>query len=248
MLFDLVDPLASTAANRNMETRKVRLFEKHEGEGRAVSAHMLLALDSPDRSNRYKALLEVAVGLGQSRIKPHLQRVLKRIFDEQGYEVEDADGNRVPARPAFNMNAVHKDRLKEEIGDAEISELVLIHASVPKGEFDAPGVVKVTRREMRLKVEKSMAHKAEVVLKALKPWAKDQGYDQVYIRWRRAEEETLGRSDSSQGYNRATIDLQNADIGETLFARRHFVTLREEMVDCSESLRDDMVAAMVELL
>jgi hypothetical protein len=248
MLFDLADPFSSVAVNRNMETRAVRRFDKRRGEGRALSAHMVMALQNADGTNRYKALVEVAAGLGQSRIKPHLQRVLRRIFEEREYKVEDADGKWVPARPQFEMEAVHKDKLREDIGAAEISELVLIQAGVPQGEFDAPGVVKVTRREMRLKVDKTMVDRAEDVLRTLKPWAKDQGYNQVYVRWRRSDAEMPKRRDSSLRYNRATIDLQNADIGETLFARRHFVTLNEEMVDCTESLRDDMVAAMVELL
>ena len=149
MLFDLTDPNASVAANRHMQTRKIRTFDKEEGEGRAVSAHMLLALNPIDNSNRFRALLEGSIGLGQSRVKPHLQRIIRRIFSEKGYMVEDADGNEVVAQPSFGMFAVRSDRLKQEIEAAEIAELVLIQASVPQGEFDPPDVIDVRRRGNR---------------------------------------------------------------------------------------------------
>lgn len=248
MLFDLTDPFATVPANRHMRTRAVRLFEKQEDEGRAVSAHLLMALRSIDGSRRYRALLEHSLGLGQSRIKPHIQRILRRIFDEQGYTVEDGDGRDVPAKPVFGMDAVRSDRLEESVADSEISELVLIHSSVPKGQFDSPDAVRVIRREMRVSVAKTMTHRFMDVIDAIRPWARESGYNQVYVRWRRRSDEAALETRSKVQYNRATIDLRNADLGETLFAKRHFVTLDHDMVDCVESLRDDMIDRMIQLL
>lgn len=245
MLFDLTDPFATVPANRHMRTRKVRLFDKEQDEGRAVSAHMLMALTPMDGSRRYRALLEHSIGLGQSRIKPHLQRVLRRIFEVQGYTVEDADGRNVAAKPVFGMEAVRSDKLEESIERAEISELVLIHTGVPKGEFDAPDVVQVTRREMRVKVARTFTGEFMKVLKAIKPWATENHYNQVYVRWKRQPDERALEGTSKVQYNRATIDLRNADFGETLFAKRHFITLDRDMVDCVETLRDDMIGKMV---
>lgn len=245
LLFDLTDPFATVPANRHMRTRAVRLFEKEQDEGRAVSAHMLLSLHPVGKTTHFRALLEQAFGLGQSRVKPHLQRVLRRIFEEQGYTVENADGIHVPARPVVGMDAVRSDRLEESIDGSEISELVLIQTGVPKGDFDPPHIVQVTRREMRIKVEKSMTHRFMEVLSEVRPWAQANNYHQVFVRWKRpASSDDLGSTSKVQ-YNRATIDLRNADLGETLFAKRHFVTLDEDMVDCVETLRDDMIAKML---
>ena len=248
MLFDIVDPNASIAANRHMRTRKVRAFAKEEGEGRAVSAHMLLALKPVQDTNRFNALLEVSLGLGQSRVKPHLQRTIRRIFNEKGYEVEDADGHWVKAQPTFGMEAVRSDRLKQEIEAAEISELVLVQDAVPKGDFDPPEVIDVSRREMRLRVNKSMASQAKHVLESIRPWAREQGYEQVLVRWKRRADETHLEGSSKASYNRAKIDLRNQDIGETLFARRHFVSLENDMIDCVEEIREDMIKAMITLI
>lgn len=248
MLFDLIDPEASVPANRHMKTRKLRTFDKEQDEGRAVSAHLLLELAPIDDSNRFRALLEVSLGLGQSRVKPHLQRIIRRIFQERDFRVEDADGNLVPATPTFGMHAVRSDKLRQDIENAEISELVLIQASVPKGDFDPPEVIDVSRREMRLKVEKSMVGEVAKVLNAIKPWAKEQGYDQVYVRWKRCADESDLEGKSKSAYDRAKIDLRNQDIGETLFAKRHFVSLDSEMNDCVETLRDDVLEAMIGLI
>jgi hypothetical protein len=250
LLFDITDPTASVAANKHMKTRATRHFERLPDEGRAVSAHMLLRLEpSTYGSNRYRALLETAVGLGRSRVGPHLQRQIKAIFKDHDIKVENADGDLQKAQPAVQMHTVHRDRLRSSMEDVELSEVVLIQPKPPKGAFDPPDIVRVQRHEMRLKVDMPPTMTALQALDRLRPWAKKQGFEQVYVRWKpRAGTAEAIEGPSDLSHNRAKIDLNNKDFGETLFARRHFVTLSGDMTDCVDSLRDDMVGEMAALI
>lgn len=217
LLFDLVDPLASIAANRHMQSRKVRVFQREEGEGRAVSAHMLVNLTAK-QSGRYSALLETSIGLGRSRITPHLQRQFKAIFADSDIKVENADGDLVKAVPKIELFAVFSDKLKSGIRDAEIAEMVLIHAAVAKEAFDPPDIATVKRREMRLKINKPPHMTAQQAIQSVVPWAKSQGFEQLYVRWKKPVSDEDGLSASAGAkYNRAKIDLANQDVGETLF-------------------------------
>jgi hypothetical protein len=250
LLFDLVDPQASIAANRHMTTRELRHFIKKDGEGRAVSAHMLLKLTPATTGGKvYQALLENAVGLGRSRVGPHLQRQVKQLFKDHEVTVEDADGAQQIARPAVRMNAVYNDKLKSTINDAELSEVKLVQTDVSEGAFDPPDIAKVQRREMRLKLDVPMHMSAKAALDTITPWAKKQGFQELHVRWRpKPESEASLGGAVANLHNRAKIDLNNADIGEALCARRHFVTLDSDMSDCVEKIRDDMVSAMAALI
>lgn len=248
LLFDLADPMASIAAHRHMPSRKVRTFERQDGEGRAVSAHMLMDL-TPKASGRYRALLETSIGLGRSRITPHLQRQFKAVFAEGEIQVENADGDLVKAVPKLDMFAVFSDKLKSGMRDAEIAEVVLIQSKIARESFDPPDIATVKRREMRLKINKPPQMSAEEALKAIVPWAKKNEFEQIYVRWRKPSEteENLSAAAGAK-YNRAKIDLANQDVGETLFSRRHFVTLDAEMTDCVEKIREDMIGCMATLI
>lgn len=246
LLFDITDTEATIPANRDMKTRDTRYFDREDDEGRALSAHMVMSLKPfADGSNRFRALLEVASGLGRTRIAPHFQRVLKKIYKEQDFKVITSDGDTVKARPVTTFTAVRSDKLKDEIDQSEIKELVLHDTMAEQSEFDLTGVAKVRTREMRLKVRSDMVNNLRTVLGTVTPWAKKNNYDQITVRWKRNYTDSALEKNDKELYGRAKIDTNNSDIGETLFAKKHFISLDEDMTDCVEKICEDMVLKML---
>lgn len=248
LLFNVADPNASVATNYDMTSHATRDFDFENDEGRGKSAHLLLRLDptTPGTPN-FNALLERAIGLGQSRVRPHLQRVISKLFKEHGWVVEDDNGDEKRLHPKVAMEAVRRDRFSDEDKVSEIAELVFIDAQIPESDFDAPEFAKVTKREMRVKVDQPIGMSVSETISALNPLAKENGFHQVFVSWKRRKgSETEDMPASAR--NRATIELENADFGEALFAKRHFVTLDEAMSDCVTRLSQDMIDKMAALI
>lgn len=254
MLFVFADPDAADPANMHLGTRAVRRFEKLDGEGRAVSAHALIDL-SPrhPQGHIFRVLLEGADRLGKTRVRSHLQAQFKAIFKDKEITVETVDGVEAAASPKIDLDAVASDRLRAGISAGTLKEVRLIDAGVRDRGYDAPPPVEVRRREMSLKVNVTPGQRIEDVLNAIKPWARENDFEEMYVRW--VPDQPAERGDAADESDwapphpeRAKINLAQEDIGETLYARKEFVSLRLPMSDLADDLNDEMVGAMAAFL
>lgn len=250
MLFVFADPDAADPANMHLTTREIRRFAKLEGEGRAVSAHAVMELTPRHQNGHiFRVLLEAADRLGKTRVRSHLQAQFKAIFNEKEIEVETVDGDFVPAKPKLDLDVVASDRLRAGIREGTLKEVRLIDTKARERGFDPPGPVEVRRREMALKVVVPVGQKLEGVLNAIGSWARENEFDEMYVRWVREREdgdEDDGRAPAQP--ERAKINLAQEDIGETLYAKKEFVSLEVALGDLCDELCDEMVSAMSKFL
>ena len=247
LLFQFGDPDASDASLIHLQTRKVRHFGKGDDEARAVSAHLLFNLEpASPRGRVYRALLEKVTGLGQSRIRPELQRQLRTVFRDKEIPVIDIDGNERKALPRVELSVVANERLKAELDEgSQLGSVRLVQARIAENRFDPPPFAQIKRREMRLKGSVPIGQRATDVIRAVQTFARQHEFEEMYVEWHRPKSAELT---SREVPNRAKIDVMNDDIGETLFAKRYIIELGSVMNDCVEQLRDDMITEMGSLL
>lgn len=250
LLFVFADPDAADPSNIHLDTRQVRHFLKLEGEGRAVSAHALIDLTARHANGRiYRVLLESADRLGKTRVKAHLQAQFRAIFADKEITVETVDGVEAPARPKIDLDVVASERLRAGVVRSVLQEVKLIDARADQRGFDPPEAVEVRRREMALKVSVPPGARVTDVLNRIKPWAQENGFEEMYVQWVREPAEVEdGRPAAPVHPERAKINLAQEDIGETLYARKEFVSLRAPLGDLCEELSNEMVDAMADLL
>jgi hypothetical protein len=250
LLFIFVDPDAADPANMHLQTKRVRWFEKLEGEGRAISAHALLDLTPRHENGRiFRVLLEHAERLGKTRVRAEIHNHIKQMFKDKEITVETADGDDVIARPSVQLHAIANERLRAGIAEGTLQEVKLIDTHIPEGGFDAPEPVVIKRREMALKVEVPIGQRVDDVLNLIRPWARGQGFDEMYVRWMPAlpddEAVAVGVGRTPQA---AKINLEQDDIGETLYARKEFVSLENALSDLSTEISDELIGAMLPML
>jgi hypothetical protein len=170
-----------------------------------------------------------------------LAREFAQIFKDKELTVENVDGNDVKARPTIDMDAVASERLKKGMKDGKLREVTLIDSTFHEEGFDAPDAVKIKRREMSLKVDVPVGKTIHQALEAVRPWARDKGFDQMYVTWERAKPTDAIVESLRATPERAKIDLAQADIGETLFAQKEFVRLELPLTDLCLDLSDELV-------
>lgn len=250
MLFIFADPDAADPANMHLRTKRVRRFEKEEGEGRAISAHVLIDLVPKHENGRiFRVLLEHAERLGKTRIRAEIQNHVKQVFKDKEITVETADGDDVVARPSVQLHAIANERLRAGMADGTLQEVRLIDTHVPEGGFDAPEPVEIKRREMALKVQVPIGQRVDDVLNAIRPWAREQGFHEMYVRWMPANgHEALAPGAPQRKPQAAKINLAQDDIGETLYAQKEFVVLEEALSDLSTDISDELIGAMLRML
>ena len=249
LLFAFADPDAADPANMHLETREVRFFDKLEGEGRAVSAHAVMDLEPRFVGDQvFRVLLENADRLGKTRVKQMLARQFAQVFKDKELTVENRDGAEVRARPTVDLSAVASDRLKQGLKNGRLKEVKLIDSTLHEDGFDAPEAVEIRRREMSLKVDVPAGKTITDALETIRPWAREKGFDRMYVEWERAKEPGAEQTLSRSASERAKIDLAQADIGETLFAKKEFVTLECSLPDLCQDFSDELLDAMLAIL
>ncbi|WP_157216072.1 hypothetical protein [Flavisphingomonas formosensis] len=246
MLFTFADPDAAAAANIHLPTRRVRRLEKLRDEARGYSAHVIMDLSPMGQNDHtYAVLLESAERLGKTRVRQMLDFQFRSIFHDARFVIPDAAGNPVMAKPRITLDTVASEKLRAAArGEAELKQLRLIDVSPPKG-FDPPAGAKVRRREMFLTVDVPAAMALEDFLKSIQPWALQEGFEDMYVVWERPPESVPAGTLSRSQTERAKIDLAQADIGETLFARKQFVNLAIPLDDLSTSISAELTQAML---
>jgi hypothetical protein len=187
--------------------------------------------------------------LGKIRIRTELQNNFRKVFEDKEITVEDVNGEEVKARPKIDLDAIASDRLRQGIAEGTLKEVKLIDTSAIAADFDAPDPVKIRRREMALKVEVPFGQQVAEVLEAIKPWAREQGFNEMYVQWVPAaaldDEDERGVANEPQ---KAKINLAQDDIGETLYARKEFVELANPHGDLSTEISEEMIGGMLRML
>jgi len=155
----------------------------------------------------------------------------------------------VVARPSVDLFAVASDRLRNGVQAGTLKGITLIDTRNVERDFDAPQSVEVQRREMKLKVSMPAGMAITTMLQRIKPWATGQGFDVMNVEWQpQAATADGGAEARRQPPEHAKINLAQEDIGETLFAKKEFVTLAADMTDLNTDFNDELLAAMVAIL
>jgi hypothetical protein len=143
---------------------------------------------------------------------------------------------------------VASDTLRQSIRQGSLKEVTLIDASALDRGFDAPAPVKVRRREMSLKVDVPVGQTIENVLNQIRPWAREQGFDEMYVRWTRPRTGGDDENVTASEPERAKINLAQEDIGETLFAKKEFISLKVPLADLCVEPSEEMLNGMLAIL
>src|SRR5690606_7786952 len=93
LLLQYADTNVTDPAFSDLKTGKLRVEPKLDGEGIAVSAHLVISTVPHDSlRKKYKLLLEEVPGLGRSTVSPFIRSELKEIAKDL-FEYKDPDDN-----------------------------------------------------------------------------------------------------------------------------------------------------------
>lgn len=236
LLFTLADPRGADPGFQHMQTGVTRSARKQAGEGKAVSVHSLIRLTRsvPDMAI-YPMISEEVVGLGRSMIQDMLKAEFRVIAEDLGYETTLPSGTVTKARPVPEIVGRRSEELGAAITGGILHQVELIDPRVVSQGVDEPAGIELRRRQLSVRI-RSFDGSVRDKLNELKNWAHSQGYPEMHVRWR------VPNTTRTQG---TTLPTALQDVGEALYVKRRSITVDRALDECSESIRDDLLAALV---
>lgn len=237
LLINLSDQKVSDPVFEHLEQGTLRLEPKLEGEGVALSAHMLISLTSTQAGvSTYRTILEDVPGIGRTKLQPFLRRLLKMCATA---EFTDEDGKRKKFRPVTSLVGRMNSQFKDDLSNGWISGIELVRYTNGASEFDEEAYISENSRRLTLDVEKGIDRDTAIELvNRVKTKARNAGYADMFIRYK----------PSKKRQKSIMVGTAREDAADALVMRSDNFLVEEPLSQCEANLREDVVQKMKNFL
>lgn len=238
MLLEYSNSKASDPVFSKLKSAGLRAEPKQDGEGIAVSAHAVLRLTPTENGgNEFLFLLEEVPGLGRTNLESFFQSLFKAITRQKLYfRDEEANGKKRAFHPRVRILATPSKTFQEELEGASVDGVELVER-IKVSHFDEDHYYEEVVRTLRLKV---VDHNGEdpAVLKKLIRKAKDKGFDDVKIRYKK----------NGGKRKTAVMGTDTNDVKDALVGRVEHVEHTPGLAQCSDKIVSSYAAKILGLL
>ncbi|MBU1564261.1 MAG: hypothetical protein KJ630_01370 [Proteobacteria bacterium] len=237
ILFQYSDTKVSDPAFVNLENGVLRIEPKLEGEGVAISAHMVVSLiPITPRGGTYLTLLEDVPGIGRTKIEPFLTSNFREIFDER---FQTYDGSTKKYWPTSEMTGYLSESLRDGLEKGYLKGFELKKYIDVDDGLDEEGFVKVESYSAKLKVARKFSgDEAVSVINRVKIRARKTNFTEMLIKYERKE----GKAKS------VPISTAREDAGDAMFSKFEVVDVGESLPQCLSEIRAELASKMTMLL
>lgn len=239
LLIQYADKNGSDPVFSNLESGALRVEPKLDGEGIAVSAHVVIhTMSTKNGGNQYLAVMEEVPGISKTTFRPFFTALLKDAFANAEFEDPDT-GNTLKCRPLLEMDGHPGETLEESVEKGRIMGLTLIDRRLHQN-FDEEGYTEAVDHQVRLKVVKqpeTVNEKLGMIRNIFKS-AKQQGYTKLKVTYKRP-----------QGGRQSTIELDRLeDATDKCFTRQEMITLENDAQQCEQKIHKEIEKKMNAIL
>lgn len=239
LLIQYADTKVSDPAFSKIETGELRVEPKLEGEGIAVSAHVVVSLkEKVSGTSTFFTLIEEVPGLTKTRIERFLTHEFE-VISKGRFLYKDKSEKEKPCRPIAQLTGYLSDTFADSLKTGELKEVQLIKTEVVESGLDENNYV--AERENVLKIKMIPKLKSESALRALQTLfyrAKSTEVDEMRVR--------ISHQDSKP--QTVPVDLSRTDVQNTLFIKVNMIKSETAMAICERQIRKHFASEMVALL
>ncbi|MDD5759350.1 MAG: hypothetical protein PHI06_09725 [Desulfobulbaceae bacterium] len=235
LLIQYADKTISDPVFSNLENGALRVEPKLDGEGVAVSAHMLISL-TPNKDNprEYLTLLEDIPGFTRSMIEHFLTSEFRQVSD---FEFVDDNKKTRRCRPIVALEGHTSQTLQDGLKKGFIQGVELVRYG-KKSDFDESDYTTEVSYNVNIKCVRTGGDGAVGLINRLFGKAKEQKYTEMKVRYKRPE----GRQQ--------TISIPTGREGaiDTLFTRMEKIKVEDPLPQCSSEINAEVLAKLKGLL
>lgn len=219
-------------------TGTARTVEKKEGEANASAAHIVLDLSKNEEPISPLFLLEQVKGIGQSRLVPFINYILKKNCQ---FTWRDEGGKERKGRPYVQLKGHMSESLRESLKTGELSSVTLENEIKNKSETDEDQFITKEVRTLQISVlPGTKGEKAFSLLRRTEKKIKNGEYSEMRVQYKYGNEKKL---------QTVRIDTSKKDIIDSWMTKVELIEgFDEPLVDCHKNIRDDVTKKMVSVL
>jgi hypothetical protein len=241
MLFCFGDRDKADPGFTNFKTGKVRIAKPQRNEAGGLSVHTVISLRPSEQNGcDYRMVCEQVTGFGRTPIQNFLRHEFRILSQELGYSFDREGSAGLMTRPLVEISGHPSEQLKKSLRDGRLLYVELLEKVNEDFGFDEAKYIKTARRDLRLSIARTLP-KGEglTMIEKVRLYAQQHDYDRMRVRWR------------VPGLNKpqtAQLDTARRDAGEALFVKTDEVDLEAALPDISETLSDELIGKMKDLL
>ena len=243
VLFHYTDTNLSDPAFKNIKSGNVRVAGKNQGEGIAVSAHMLIDLNTLKNqgASKHLALIESVPGISKTVLEKALNAFFFKIIARPQWTFggkPDKQGK--PCRPNFSISALAADNLKDGLAHRMLTGIKLI-TKTPQNDLDEDVLIP-KENQISFKISKNLGMDSiSDLLHRVSRKAKDEGYTILKVQY----------NDEFKGTKTGTfksLDEEDLERAEGVFCKRAKIYFQTPIEQCQENVHRDMFNKLVLML
>ncbi len=236
LLVQLCDQNGSDPVFGELTTGALRVEPKLDGEGIAVSSHIVISADIVEHTaDHHKTLVESVPGISKSVLEPFFNAMLKEAF--VGCEFRNpATKAMCLLRPKLDIYSHGSQTLMEALQGAKLHNVRLV-STKKKGGLDKTAYTELAERAVRYKIIRQPPLKdKERLLHILRRKGQQSGYTKVSISY-------------SKDGKQASLDLdRNEDSATKLFTKSERVVLGDAINQCESRIHAELEGKMIALI
>lgn len=235
LLINYSDKNISDPVFGDLTTGLLREEPKLEGEGVAVSAHLVISLEK-GKSGGHLALLEYVPGLSRGIIQPFLNNQLRQ---SSTYEFPSDTGKQKKCRPKFFFEALEGQNLKDDLTRGQLKSFELVKYKNTIKDFDQDDQIEPTISTVEFKVKKHLTLEAAMsLIDDIRKKGKKHDYSEIHVRFK----DKFGRS---RAINIGTNEVDAANI---LYGKYDILKTRTVIKQCTNLVHEELARQMCRLL
>lgn len=238
LLLQYADKNATDPSFAHLETGAIRTEPKLDGEGVAVSAHVVIDLQPIDGTpNAYRFLLESAPGLGRSSTGPFLKKQCKEASKNNFTFTDEATRRQRGLRIAPEILGVPSQSFIDEASHGRIEGIELIKHIHEDHAIDEDGYFR--EKTYGITIGFSVIGNAlDKALDSLRGYGRDKGYDELKVRYKK-----------SNGKHKSVIlGTTQEDLMDTLVLKDELIVSDHDLQQSSPMIVDSFAQSMLDIM
>ncbi len=236
LLITYADKRGADPVFANLEKGTLRSERKLDGEGVAISAHLMFGLKANAINGLYPAILEDVPGIGRTLLEPFLRSAFK---NASSYKFQNQNKNEQKTWPVPTLVVKQSEQLSKSLSSGGYLTEVEVTKYEATGGFDQIAGLQEKKTTTVIKISgRPTGNMATDLLNKIKIFANNKKYYDMRVRWVNANKQT----------KTVALGTARADVGDVLFGRVERIGVSTPLPQCSEKIQSELHSAMLKYI
>ncbi|EMS95990.1 exported phage protein [Agrobacterium tumefaciens str. Cherry 2E-2-2] len=236
LLITYADKRGADPVFANLEKGTLRSEPKLDGEGVAISAHLMFGLKPNAINGLYPAILEDVPGIGRTLLEPFLRSAFK---NASSYKFQNQNKNEQKTWPVPTLVVKQSEQLSKSLSSGGYLTEVEVTKYAATGGFDQIEGLQEKKTTTVIKIDgRPTGTMATDLLNKIKIFANNKKYYDMRVRWVNANKQT----------KTVALGTARADVGDVLFGRVERIGVNTPLPQCSEKIQSELLSAMLKYI